>query len=173
MAASAQIKKVNQWHEQLCTWLLANPAAKQSEAAKLFNVTQSWLSTVINSDAFQDYYRERSAALAEGVTTGLIDKMKGAADQAVTEIQRRLESPLAMSTGELLEITDVMTKRVVGQASGAAQQPLQQILIVSKDDLAAARAAMRGRFEGRALSAPTLKEFDGEAVDVVSAGGDK
>lgn len=179
MAVSAQIKKVNSWHERLCDWLLANPSAPQKEAAKAFNVTQSWISTVIHSDAFQDYYKERSAALSDMVLHHVKDKMLGAADQAVSEIQRRLETPQALPIDTLLEITDVMTKRAMPATQGAGSGPVQNVFVLSKEDLAQARAAMRSRqLEGRTLTvsppavaiATSVEEFGSEDAPGVLTG---
>lgn len=176
MAQSAQIKKVNHWHERLCDWLIANPGAPQNEAAKYFQKTPAWISTVINSDAFQDYYRERSLATSNAVVVDLKAKMLGATDMAVSEIQRRLSTPQAMTTDELLAVTDTMSKRAMPAQASQGGPAVQQILIVSKDDLAAARAAMRQRFESRGSGAPAIAQggvLEGEAVEVVSAGDDQ
>lgn len=179
MAQSAQIKKVNSWHERLCDWLIANPSSPHKEAAKEFGVTPAWISTVIHSDAFQDYYKERSAAVSDAVLHHVKDKMLGAADLATSEIQRRLETPQAIPMQDLLSITDVMTKRAM-PAAPAPQAVQQNVFMLSKDDLAAARAAMRNRVEGQAsgaLPAPPAaiatsdKELELEAVEIVTDGG--
>lgn len=170
MAQSAQIKKVNAWHERLADWLIANPAKTQGEAAKHFGVTQAWLSVVKNSDAFQDYFRQRSDAASAVIIHGVKEKMLGAADQAVNELQRRLEHPQGFTTQELLDVTDTMTKRTMApqlQAAPGVQQ--LHLHMVPKAALAEARAAMRQAQVARAEAIAT-DALDLEAVDVTPDG---
>lgn len=178
MAQSAQIKKVNAWHERLCDWLIANPGKKQKEAAQFFGVSESWLSTVIHSDAFQDYFRTRSDAASAAIIHSVKEKMLGAADQAVSELQRRLEFAQSFTTQELLDISDVMTKR--SMPAQVAQQPgIQQLHLhmVPKAALAEARAAMRSaqRLDD-VLEVPAIaneRDLELEAIEVVPDGEDR
>lgn len=48
-------------HQAIADEMLANPMANQNQIAEKLGYTPSWISTVINSDAFQAYYRERRA----------------------------------------------------------------------------------------------------------------
>jgi len=165
--AQVQIKKVNSWHERLADWLIANPAKTQGEAAKHFGVTQAWLSVVKNSDAFQDYFRQRSDAASAVIIHGVKEKMLGAADQAVSELSRRLEHPQTLTMQQLLDVTDTMTKRTMAPQLQAAQGPQQLHLhMVPKAALAEARAAMRARaFEGQPAIAIGA-DLDLDAVEV-------
>ena len=54
MAKSVQIKKLGWWHTAIMEWMLANPDKTLRECAENFDVTQPWLSSVINSDLFQE-----------------------------------------------------------------------------------------------------------------------
>lgn len=148
MAQSVQIKKVNSWHQALAAWLIANPAKNQSEAAKHFGVTQAWLSTVINSDAFQDYFRQLQAEHTSSLLAPVVEKVRAAADQAVSEIQARMNTDITkFSTKDLLEVSDVMLKRAGYQgagARGAASAPqVIQVFQVSRETLEESRRAMR------------------------------
>lgn len=175
MAQSAQIKKVNAWHERLCDWLIANPGKKQKEAAQLFGVSESWLSTVIHSDSFQDYFRTRSDAASAAIIHSVKEKMLGAADQAVSELQRRLEHPLSFTTQELLDVSDVMTKRSMPvQAAQSAGIQQLHLHMVPKSALAEARAAMRGaqRLE-EFPEVPAIaneRDLELEAIEVIPDG---
>ena len=53
-----RIKKLSNWHEALSDWLIANPGRPLREAAFHFEVTQGWLSSVMNSDLFKAYHEK-------------------------------------------------------------------------------------------------------------------
>ncbi len=90
MAASAQIDKVSWRHEQIVDWMLANPAAKQSACAEFFGVTQAWLSTIIHSDAFQEYKARRYARHQQMLSESTIEKVEGLARGAVEVLYERI-----------------------------------------------------------------------------------
>ncbi len=168
MAQSVQIKRINPWHDRLADWLIANPGRPRSEAAKLFNVTESWLSVVINSDAFQDFFRERSREVSDGVALGVREQLAGVASQALDELGRRLTTPQSLQTAEVLQIADVVLKHQT--AALAAERP--QVVVgvsLTRDDLAKARSAMRQReLAGPAQEgAPAL---EAEVIDITPTG---
>lgn len=148
MAQSVQIKKVNSWHQALAAWLIANPVAKQSEAATHFGVTQAWLSTVINSDAFRDYFQQLQAEHTSSLLAPVVEKVRAAADQAVSEIQNRMNIDITkFSTKDLLEVSDVMLKRSGYGDPGARAAPqaptVNNVFVVSRETLEESRRAMR------------------------------
>jgi hypothetical protein len=147
MAQSVQLLKVNHWHQRLADWLIANPNKKLREAADEFQRSQAWISAVINSDAFQDYFKRLSAQHSEALLVTIRDKSLAAADAAVGEIQRRLESsPETIPYNQLLETAEVLMKRAAPEVSSNPGPPNVQInLGVSQQELAEARAAMRQR----------------------------
>lgn len=60
MADSVQIQSMSHRHKAMADWLLAHPDAKNLELmAKHFNVSRSWLSIVMNSDVFKEYFEKR------------------------------------------------------------------------------------------------------------------
>ena len=141
MAQSAQIAKVNHWHQRLADWLITNPASKLSEAAKHFGKTQAWISTVIHSDAFQDYYQKLSA----DHSTSILSKAAGVAGQALDALGERLEKEAGiLPINTLLEISDVMLKRAAPPALATQPGNLSVHLgVVTKDELAELRVQMR------------------------------
>jgi hypothetical protein len=141
MAQSAQIAKVNHWHERLADWLIANPDKPLSEAAKAFNKTQPWISTVIHSHAFEDYFRLRSEAYSASV----LDKAAGVAGQALEALGERLATEAkVLPINTLLEVADVMTKRArPAPTPSASPQVVNQIGIMTREELASIRTEMR------------------------------
>lgn len=63
MADSVQIQSMSHRHMAMADWLLAHPNEKNLELmSKHFNVSRSWLSIVMNSDVFKEYFEKRRIA---------------------------------------------------------------------------------------------------------------
>lgn len=146
VAASAQIKKVNHWQERLLDALILRPEVRLGDLAREFGVTQAWLSTVKNSDAFRDAFRRRNAEHSGALLSDVRAKTLGAAEMAVDAISKRLEEtadiiPLPI----LLETADTMLKRSGFGESRQAPTPNVQVNlgVVTQADLTAAREKMR------------------------------
>ena len=184
MSQSASIAKVNNWHRELAVWLIANPTATNAETAKHFKVTEPWLSTVKNSDAFREYFDRVHAEHAKVVLQPIQDKLMATADAALGHIQNKVTKDGAtMEVHTLLSVTDTLLKRA---GVGEAKQPIgsnnpSQINInlglVSREQLEEARQAMRAP---RAITAikpvglggsPAMAEtIDLQASDLPSSG---
>ncbi len=77
-------------HDMLIDWLIANPERTQGDCAAAFNLTQAWLSTLLNSDMFKAKITERLAELGEGVREIIKLKMTHAADIAMDKTIEKL-----------------------------------------------------------------------------------
>jgi len=148
MAQSAFIRKVNPWHQRLADWLILNGTTKgwNERASKEFNVTQAWISTVVHSDAFQDYYQELNGQHSQALLHSVREKALGAADQAISEIQKRLDEKGAdLPYESLLQTADLMMKRT-GHGEPGVQQNLQvNIGLVTREELEVHRTRLRER----------------------------
>ena len=160
MAASAQIARVSPWHERFALWLIAHGETKGwgKLAAKEFNVTQAWLSTVYHSDAFQDYYRGLRQQHTAAVIHTLQEKLSGAAGQALDILQEKLElEGPSLPFETVLEAVDVLTKRAV--PAQQPNQPQMAVALVSREELEAFRDRMRQRRAG-----PEVLELQAETI---------
>src|SRR5262245_15899250 len=110
MAQSAQIAKLNPWHVRFADWLILNPDKGLSDAAKVFQRSIPWLSTVLNSDAFQDYFQELSRSHSEAILHTVREKTLGLADQAITQLAERMEVE-QLPPATLVTIADMALKR--------------------------------------------------------------
>src|SRR5690242_17465674 len=145
MAQSAQIKSLNPWHVRFADWLILNPDKNLSDAAREFKRTVPWLSTVLNSDAFQDYFQELSRSHSEAILHNVREKTLGLADQAITKLQERvaLEGDQLPVAG-LVTIADMALKRTGhGEANKAPASVNLQVNVVDSGVLKAARERMR------------------------------
>lgn len=144
--SAVQIKKLNSFHERLADWLIANPGVRQSEAAKFFGYTEAWISTVIHSDAFQEYYQQLSSSVSSHVVVTTRDRVVGLANLAMDELGERLAGSKAkdIPLPQLLEVADTMLKRGgYGDSPAQAPQASLHLHVVTQEDIAAARSAMR------------------------------
>lgn len=148
MAQSVQVKKVSWWHERLVDHMLAHPEQTLTQIAHHFKISLSWLSIVKNSDVFKDYWLARSEAHSAALVGNIKDKAFAAAEQALDIINHRLERDAQVIPLETaLNVVETTMKRF-GYGSddkGASPQVNMHFHgLVSQDQLAQARARMRG-----------------------------
>jgi len=89
--SQVQIKSVSHWHEQIVDWMLTNPHLPLKDCASYFDRTPTWLSTVIHSDAFEQYRAIRFAQHQERVSESVLSRVHGVADVALDVLQERIE----------------------------------------------------------------------------------
>lgn len=137
-------------------WQITNPEKKQYQCAEYFNVTQTWLSVVTNSDAFVEYRRVRMAAYHEQLGAKLINKLAGVAEKSLEVIEERIEQEREdISIGVLNETAD-MTLKALGYSSknnngpqnGGVQNVQNNFYSVDSETLARARGRMHDVTEG-------------------------
>jgi len=172
LAASIQIKNVNWWHERLIEYMIANPQMTLGQIAKHFNVSQSWLSIVKNSDVFIDLWRIRSKDHAQAVTADIKTKAYALAelalDGALENVQQKVEFG-TLTLSESLEVLDVTMKRFgygEQKPGSAAPQVNINLGLISPQQLAEARKKMRGEavpLEAMPLELEASKEDSSES----------
>lgn len=73
--AQVQIQTLSHRHQEIADWLIAHPAVKNLQVlANHMNVSRSWLSIVMNSDVFKEYWAKRRAALETDLRDRLVLK---------------------------------------------------------------------------------------------------
>jgi hypothetical protein len=113
------------------------------ECAVEFGVTRSWLSVIVNSQAFRDRMAKRADEIFDEVVVPLRDKMAGVAHRAYEKLADKVE--VQEDPKLLLEIADRTAHRL-GYAPNRGPEPaappalaLQQNFFVDKETLAHAR----------------------------------
>ena len=140
--AEVQIQKMRITHEQILNWLLLNPEKSQGECAKFFNVTEPWLSVIINSDVFQQRYLEKRLMMDRRVTDVLEAKARDVVDKGLDRLAEII--PVATDPRLILDTTDKLLGRLGYGPKTAAQQVNVQanVYSISAADLAQARASI-------------------------------
>jgi hypothetical protein len=90
MAESAQIISVSSRHKAIADWLLLYPERKLRECAEHFGVSQPWLSVVLHSKAFVEYFNNRRA----GYESVLRERIQGAALEVALKAYQQLSEVL-------------------------------------------------------------------------------
>lgn len=157
-----EIKRLSPRHDAIMEWLIANPELPKAECARVFGVTQAWLSTIIHSDAFQSKYR---ALLEERMETRIMplrDKLVGLVDASVEKLM--LQAEVNSDPAFHLAIVDKIGKRLPAVHGG--EQPRGGVSVqrntqmnffssVSGEELEKARRAYR-EAQIAALPAPEV-----------------
>lgn len=91
MAESAFIRRVRIKHSAVMDFMLANPTMPQHAVAAYFGITEPWLSTVINSHAFQAELKRRQEKLFDNVIIPIRQQVEGVARLALDKIEETLQ----------------------------------------------------------------------------------
>jgi hypothetical protein len=139
----AAIQKVSYSHEAIILWLLENPHRPLRDCAAYFGYTQPWLSTVIHSDAFQTQLKARQDEMMIVTGQDIREKVRVATDIALEGLTRKLSES---EDGDFfLDATDkLLGKMGYGQNKNPAPLVVNNIVSVTRNDLAEARAKMIG-----------------------------
>ena len=131
MAQCIQIAKVNWWHHSIIEWLIANPEKSLAECADKFNVTQSWLSVVKNSDAFDQLFQERRAEHFSNTSKGLVERVEKLAELTVDRLTDVIENEEV--TFKALHATAdlALSKLGFGSTSARNSQAVQVVVNVA------------------------------------------
>lgn len=120
MAESVQILSMSPRHMAIADWLLANPSLKRGDLAKEMGVTESWLSIVIHSNVFQEYFTKRREHHEELLRSQIVGRQMAVTIQALDrlkdvlnddKVDGRLVLDVAEKTAERLGFTTRPSKR--------------------------------------------------------------
>lgn len=162
--AEVQIQKISHRHDAILEFMICNPTAQLGEVARHFQVSQAWLSVIINSDVFRAKHEARGDEFFGAAIVPLREKIVGVASQAVEKLGEKLE---VSSDGDfVLAVADKLLHRL-GYAPAKTPPPapgainIQQNYSVSPDVLARARASF-GQPAGRQIPAAPSALIGGE-----------
>jgi hypothetical protein len=94
--------RIRYTHDAMIDQLIANPAIKQGELARLFGYSGSWVSTVMASDAFQARLAFRRAELVDPTITMTIEeRFKALTSRSLDIMMEKLSGPAPMISDAL------------------------------------------------------------------------
>lgn len=103
------LKNVRYSHEAMADMLIADPTISQNSIAAHFGRTPTWISIVINSDAFQSYYAARKAEVVDPELIATVrERFQALTVRSLQVLQEKLTRPadqipdnLALKAAEL------------------------------------------------------------------------
>lgn len=90
--AEVQIQSMSHRHMAIADWLLSNPERKLSVCAMEMGVSQSWLSIVIHSDLFREYFAQRRAMHEMGLRERIVGAQLKVTLSALAALDSLMES---------------------------------------------------------------------------------
>lgn len=118
-------------HDAMIDAILANPRVKQSELSQMFGYTQSWVSTIMSSDAFKARLAMRRELLVDPTVRDAIeDRLMGSAeraqallDRSLAVLQEKLEGPASSIPDNLALRAAEFGAKTLGLGGNAPQAP--------------------------------------------------
>lgn len=145
-------------YEQLADTLILNPRISGKELSKLFGYTETWISIVMNSDAFRVVMQRRKGDLVDPILRASIeDHYKALAARSCHVLMEKLSAPVQVISDDL-----ALRAAALGAQMFKAAAPVQQAPESSIDKLADRLIALQQGMRGTTLR--TAEVIEGSAV---------
>lgn len=118
-----EIARVRYTHDAIIDEIIAFPSISQGELSRRFGFTQSWMSIIINSDAFQNRLAERKAEIVDPKLKASVEqRLEAVAKQSLDRLLERLDTNQPFSNSDLI----AAAKLGVGDRNQRARTPETQ-----------------------------------------------
>lgn len=156
------LARVKYTHDAMIDLMIAEPWISQGALARHFGYTESWISIVVNSDAFQNRLAERKGELVDPViTASMEEKFRALTDQSLKILAQKLAQPASVVPDNLaLRAAELGAKAlgIGGNAPPAAKAPSSDSLSLLAERLLSLNKPV--------AELPTMKVIEGEVVRV-------
>jgi hypothetical protein len=96
--AANALRKVRYSHDAMIDAIIENPTVSQNELAAAFGYTPTWISQVINSDAFRERLAERKDELVDPrIRMSVEERIRGLADKSIEVLLEKLHETRNMN----------------------------------------------------------------------------
>jgi CHAD domain len=145
-------RKMRSWYESLADYMIVHPTISNAELARHFGRAESTISTVVNTDSFKMYFRNRRAQHESTLDATVRQKLFKIADASLDHMLAALEKKRDNVPLETLQRTSDMALKNLGYGAAAPsgvtvnvdqRAPQTVNVAVSLDDLERAREALR------------------------------
>lgn len=107
-----EIATVRYTHDAIIDEIIAFPAISQGELAARFGYTQSWISIIVNSDAFKHRLEERKGELIDPkIRASVEERLESLAKRSLDKLLERIDTQQPFSNNDLIQ----MAKLGVGE----------------------------------------------------------
>lgn len=112
------LQKVRYTHEDCINRILAEPTISQNDLAAIYGYTASWMSIVVNSDAFQSRLAERRQELVDPVLVATInERFRALTVRSLEVLQEKLSQPVERISDKLALEAAALGARSLGIGS--------------------------------------------------------
>lgn len=140
--------RIRYTHEAMIDKIIANPWVSNIELAEYFGYSQSWVSTIITSGAFQAKLAERKEELVDPlIRLNLEDRFKALTSRSLEVLQAKL----CRSIDDIPDMLVLKAVELGTKALGLGMSDAPQVVIASEDrleKLAHRLIALQGRGTG-------------------------
>lgn len=147
--AEVQIASISHRHEAIVDWLLTHPEERNLQAlANHMNLSRSWLSIVMNSDVFKEYYERRRIEYNATLAGEIVDRQHRVTAKALTKLEQILDDD-ELDPRLVLDVANKTAERLgygtkQGTKTTIKDERIQEVVRpVSAGALTAAREVMR------------------------------
>jgi len=128
--AARGIARVKYTHDAMIDLIISNPAISQNLLAAHFGYTASWISQVINSDAFQARLAERRGELVDPTLLASIEEQfKGVVARSLEVIREKLDNPAALIPNNLALRALELSARAAGYGARESTPPVSPVSV--------------------------------------------
>ncbi len=112
-------KSLQPVHVQILDYIMANPHVNYGEVAAVFGYTQSWISQIVHSDAFQALLAERQIEVFGDIKLTIKDRVTGLAHESLKRLTEII--PTQTDPDKVVNAADMALKALgFGASKGAA-----------------------------------------------------
>lgn len=156
-------KPVRWWHDAIIDDMLIHPLDTVPERAKRLGYTENYMSVILNSDLFKAAYAARRSEFNVAMAQAISNKMGEVAVKGLDVLLETIEKKRDAIPFAVLSDTVDKTLNRLGYGVKPAGAPVVQVnasgqqvgVVVSSEQLAEARQALRAAEAQRALETPT------------------
>ena len=165
--AEVQLKNIKPWHEHIIDLMIANPMWGVTDIAKEIGYSITWVSIMLNSDAFKERLTERKAEIVNPLLTATVkDRLTAVGNKALDRMLDRLETRhLAIKDKDLIEMAKLgsMGADAIGPgALPAGNMTQNNLYMVSAPPAATNAAAWVAGAQGKKQPLPLAEVLPGD-----------
>lgn len=124
--AAQGIKKVHYTHDAMIDILIGHPSISQNDLAAFFGYSASWISQVLNSDAFKARLAERRGEIIDPTLTATFEEhLKGMAARSLAILEEKLNGPANLIPDNLALRTLELSTKALGYGARVESPPVQ------------------------------------------------
>ncbi|WP_322496966.1 hypothetical protein [Chloroflexus sp.] len=119
--AGARPPKLRYTHQAMCDVIVQNPGISQNQLAALFGYTPAWVSTVINSDAFQALLAQRREELVDPeIRLTIEERYRALAAESLRVLQAKMARPADQVSDNLALKAAELSAKALGLGGNAS-----------------------------------------------------